>query len=122
MSMRSMGSIWKATLRAMAPLIGRVSLKGNYGASNGKGVGDVLRPPPGCGEHHVEGDVVAGEVRVPGEPILRGPDDAPLLGGYHPGRVLRGLPPLHLDEGEPLALERHKIDLAHRGLVASRDD
>jgi hypothetical protein len=49
---------------------------------------------------------------------LRGPDDAPpLLGGEGPSGVLGGLAPLHLDEGEPLSLERHEIDLADRRLV-----
>ena len=62
-------------------------------------------------------------IRMPGEPILRGPDDAPpLLGGKRPGGILLGLAPLHLDEGKPLALERHQIDLADRGLVAPRHD
>jgi hypothetical protein len=54
---------------------------------------------------------------------LRGPDDAPpLLGGQRPGGILQCLAPLHLDEGEPPALERHQVDLADRGLVAPRHD
>jgi hypothetical protein len=32
------------------------------------------------------------------------------------------LPLLHLDEGEPLSLKRHEINLADRRLVAARDD
>ena len=34
----------------------------------------------------------------------------------------RRLALLHLDEGEPLALQRHEVDLADRSLVAPRDD
>jgi hypothetical protein len=54
-----------------------------------------------------------GEIRVSGEPILRGAHDAPpLFGWQRPGVVVRGLAPLHLDEGETPALERHEVDLA----------
>jgi hypothetical protein len=60
---------------------------------------------------------------MPGEPILRGPDDAPpLFGGQRPRGIRLRLAPLHLDEGEPLALQRHQVDLADRGLVAPRHD
>ena len=37
-------------------------------------------------------------------------------------RLIEGLALLHLDEGEPLAFERHEIDLADGRLVAPRDD
>ena len=66
---------------------------------------------------------MAGEVGVAGEPILRGPDDAPprALGSDAAG-LIEGLALLHLDEGKPLAFERHEIDLAYGRLVAPRDD
>src|SRR4249919_1261595 len=90
---------------------------------NRKGVFDVLRPSPGRRQHHVEGDVVAGKSPVPGEPILRGADDAPPRAcGQRPAGLIEDLALLHLDKGEPLAFERHEIDLAHRGLVAPGDD
>jgi len=54
---------------------------------------------------------------------LRRPDDtSPLLGRQRRGRVVGGDAPLHLDEGEPLALERHQIDLAHGHLATPGDD
>ena len=46
-------------------------------SSDREGVGDVAGESPRRGENHVEGDVVAGEVRVACKPVLRGPDDAP---------------------------------------------
>ena len=58
-----------------------------------------------------------------GEPILRGPDDAPPRAGrQRPAGVLEALALFHLDKGEPLAFERHEIDLADRGLVAPGED
>jgi hypothetical protein len=58
-----------------------------------------------------------------GEPILRGPDDAaPRACRQRPSGILEALAPLHLDEGEPLTLERNEVDLSDRGLVALRDD
>ena len=88
-----------------------------------KGVGDVAGQGPRRGQHNVEGDVVAGKVRMSCEPILRGPDDAPPRARrQRPAGLIESLALLHLDEGEPLAFERHEIDLAHRGLVAPGDD
>src|SRR6185312_566157 len=86
---------------------GRQAHAKSWVPSNGKCVFDVARPGRGCGEHHVEGDVVAGVSRMTDEPILRGPHDPPLLpGGDGPGGIIARLAPFHLDEGEPPALER----------------
>ena len=63
------------------------------------------------------------KVRVPGEPILRGADDAPPRAcGQRPAGLIEGLALLHLDKGEPLASERHEVDLAYGRLVAPGDD
>src|ERR1044071_2287551 len=121
--MRSMGSIWKATLRAMALLIGRVSPKGNERGSDREGVGDIARPGERRRQHHVKSDVMAGKVGVTGKPILcRAHDAAPLPGWQRPGGVLLGLPALDLDESQPPAFERHEVNLADRRLVALRHD
>jgi hypothetical protein len=42
--------------------------------------------------------------------------------GQRPAGLVEGLAPLHLDEGEPLAFERHEIDLAHRRFEAPGED
>ena len=74
-------------------------------------------------KHHVEGEVVAGIIWVAGKPILRGPDDAPPRAcRQRPAGFVQALAPLHLDKGEPLALQRHEVDLADRSLVAPGDD
>ena len=66
---------------------------------------------------------MAGKVWISGEPILRRPDDAPPRAGrQRPAGVLEALTLLHLDKGEQFSFERHEIDLADRGLVASCDD
>ncbi len=88
-----------------------------------KCVGDIAGESPRRGEHHIEGDVVAGKMGVTCKPILRGPDDAPPRArGQRPASLIEGLALLHLDKGKPLAFERHEIDLADRGLVAPGDD
>jgi hypothetical protein len=53
---------------------------------------------------------------------LRRPDDAPPRAGrQRPASVLEALTLLHRDKCEQSS-ERHEIDLADRGLVASCDD
>src|SRR6478672_10766267 len=125
--MRSIGSIWKATLRAMAhpyrQSLSKVSTPLAARELDRERVLDISRPGPGRGKHHVEGDVVAGKVGVAGEPILRSPDDAPpRTARQRPAGLIEGLALLHLDEGEPLSFERHEIDLAYGRLVAPGDD
>src|SRR5262245_25185325 len=110
--MRSIGSIWKATLRAItfsitalsySRSVTKVSTASCEGAVqlDRKGVGDDAREAPGRRQHHVEGDVVAGEGGVAREPVLGGSHDPPpLLRRDREGGLVHRVPPLDLDEGE----------------------
>src|SRR5262245_5834647 len=127
--MRSIGSIWKATLRAMALSYSRSVTKVSTPSCEGavrldrKGVGDDAGEAPGRGQHHVEGDVVAGEGGVAREPVLGGSHDPPpLLRRDREGGVVGCLPPLDLDEGEPSSFQRDEVDLADRSCVTLRHD
>src|SRR5262245_34307545 len=145
--MRSIGSIWKATLKAMAhpyrQSLSKVSTVYSYPSRktlSGKGARGyrctgtargritVLKPERRfrCSGGGPRAWPALRRRRCRGRQSrdglranIAGPDDAP----PRPRRersacLIEGLALLHLDKGKPLAFERHEIDLAHRRLVA----
>ena len=144
--MRSIGSIWQATLSGMGlleaaarararirrqgasnmqalraePCQRQSALRGRHGL---QGVGHVHRQAARHDEDGIEALLVLAVGRVAADPELGGPGDAAGLERGDRGlRLAARRPPLDLDEGKPPAAHRDEIDLAvGRAHAATQD-
>ena len=83
----------------------------------------MARPPAGRKKNHVEPEACRGKAGMPGDVILRGADDPGRVDGQQRIALELGRAALlDLDEDRRAKAPGDQVDLAHRGLVAARND
>jgi hypothetical protein len=91
-----------------------MAMSASHHLGHSKNVRHVCWPDPA--EHRIESYVAFGKIRMSSQPILSRSDD--------PSFVSRGndTAPPHLNEGQPITLQRHERDSAYGRWVLTRDD